>query len=83
MRFWAWSQHPLDGARVQPHPETRLDSLGEIPEAGRRLVQTHLLQKVQNLRAHLVPTARTWSLRHQRRQAASIQRRLGCVEHRT
>jgi len=82
VRFWAWSQHPLDRARVEPHSKAGLDALGQIPEAGHRLVQTHLLQKAQDLRAHLVPTARTWSLRHQRRQATSLQRRLGCVEHR-
>src|SRR5436190_24297143 len=41
--FWARSQHPLDGARMQTHSEASLDAFGKVAKTSRWLVRAHLL----------------------------------------
>lgn len=83
LRFWAWPERSLDGAGMQTHAKPSHDTLGELVQAKRRLVQTYLLQEAQDLGTHLVPTTWTRSLRDECRQATLSQRRLGGVEHRS
>ena len=66
--FWAWSQHPLDGAGMQTHPKAGPDAFGQLAKTGRRLTWTIASSRLR------VPPQRDGQRLHYHRAAGGLAR---------